>query len=81
MISLQPVPDYLGGTSTSPPISNGQVSTSQPFNPGQGGSLMLLQATYLAPITGFPWSRPQIVGLGSSRGVAVTANFPYQNEY
>ncbi len=71
-ISLQPVSDYLHGSSpgAGPP----------PFNPGQGGSLMLLQITYALPA--LSWPVPvRGGGLGHFASPIVTAGYPYQNEY
>ena len=70
-IALTPVTDFrttssIGGTGT------------PPFNPGQGGSLMLLQGTYLMPAFGWPTPGGGSSGFGGS---VVTADYPYQNEY
>jgi Flp pilus assembly protein TadG len=70
-IALTPVTDYRTTSSIS-------GTGTPPFNPGQGGSLMLLQANYLMPSLGWP-----MPGGGSSSfgGTVVTADYPYQNEY
>lgn len=72
-ISLQPVTDYAGGSQiggSSPP----------PFNPGQGGSLMLLQVSYGGPT--ISWPAPDGSGTsGAFAPAAVSVGYPYQNEY
>ena len=71
-IALQSVTDYRNGSTysgTGPP----------PFNPGQGGSLMLLQVIY--PLPSLTWPNPSGGGAGSFAGMTVSASYPYQNEY
>ena len=69
-ISLQAVTDYRNAS----PMGG---SGPPPFSPGQGGSLMLLQAAYALPL--MSWPIPG--GTGSLGGLAVTVGYPFQNEY
>jgi Flp pilus assembly protein TadG len=58
--------------------ANGSIPTAgpTPFNPGQGGSLMLLQLTYALPTFAAP------LAMGGVFGATQTiARFPYVNEY
>ncbi len=71
-VSLQPVTSYIPGSTLNP---NG----TPPFSPGQGGSLMLLQATYQLPL--LSWPAPDGSGAGSFAATSVTVGAPYQNEY
>jgi Flp pilus assembly protein TadG len=71
-IGLWPVTDYLNGSAPPP-------NTAQPFNPGQGGSLMLLQIIYALP--DFSWPTPDGTGATAMTGLAITSYYPYQNEY
>ena len=70
VLSLQPVTTYANTSSigTAPP----------PFNPGQGGSLMLLQVKYTLPALAWPLPGG---GGGGFTGQSVSAGYPYQNEY
>ncbi len=71
-ISLRAVTDYSAGSIAGQP---GPPS----FDPGQGGSLMLLQVTYALPALG--WPSPDGSGAGAFPGSSVTVYYPYQNEY
>ncbi len=74
-ISLQPVADYSALPQA--PVIGG---ASNPFGPGQDGSLMLLQVSYQMPV--FGWILP--AGGGSSQSInggVVTVSYPYENEY
>ncbi len=71
-IALVSVTDYRSSSSIG-------GSGPPPFNPGQSGSLMLLQVTYQLPA--LSWPLPSPGPGGSFAGMAVTANYPYQNEY
>ncbi len=70
-ISLQPVTDYLNGSS---PGGSGPP----PFNPGQGGGLMLLRVSYALPVLSWPVPMP---GGGGFASASATSSYPYQNEY
>ncbi len=71
-ISLQSVTDYAAGS----PVGQ---SGPPPFNPGQGGSLMLLQVSYALPALG--WPLPGGGGAGGFPAASVTVGYPFQNEY
>ncbi len=72
-LSLRAVTDYRTGS----PVGGAGAPS---FDAGQGGSLMLLQATYRLP--GMSWPSPAGDGTASSfEGAAVTVGYPYQNEY
>jgi Flp pilus assembly protein TadG len=71
-ISLQQVTTYQSGSTV------GQ-SGPPPFDPGQGGSLMLLQVTYSLPP--FGWLLPGGRGAGGFSSPSVMVGYPYQNEY
>lgn len=71
VLSVQPVTDFRNGSSIG-------GSGPLPFNPGQGGSLMLLQVKYALPTLSWPVPGS---GSGSFTGAFVTAGYPYQNEY
>ncbi len=73
VVALWPVTDYLNGST--PP----QGGSGPPFSAGQGGNLMLLQASYRLP--SFAWPAPDGSGQVALGSVTVTSRYPFQNEY
>lgn len=67
-LSLRPVANYLTASGIEPPLSNGQLDrTALTFDPGQGSSLMLLQAVYVTPGLSWPLSSQPILSAAAFR--------------
>jgi Flp pilus assembly protein TadG len=71
-VSLQPVLDYRNASSIG-------AMDPPPFDPGSGGSLMLLRVSYQLPL--LSWPIPIAGGGSDTFGAMVTVAYPYQNEY
>jgi Flp pilus assembly protein TadG len=73
--------DYLADLAANPAATSGTIAASGGFDPGQGGSLMLLRVTYLAPRLAVPLFLGPAATLNGVRGAAIVSSVPYANEY
>lgn len=67
-VSLQPVADFKTHAVSYPAVVNGAANQAAlGYDPGQSGSLMLLQAFYTSPLTAWPLNVTMLVGTSAFR--------------